>query len=205
MEVREGRGPVIPRHIQITIVLLLVAVFFSGVYILRLHHGTQENLRRAAESRPVDAPVAGHSQNITLAIAYDDDGVFRDQTVATVLPDEASARARDILQTLIAQYVSKPSPHPLGEGSAVNSVFLVNGKLAVVDLNQALADEHRSGIMVEDLTLLSLIETLSQNMPQLEQVKILIDGKERETLAGHADLKSAYSTAVVHQMVEQLQ
>lgn len=195
----------IPRHIQITITLLLVAVFTSGIYILRLRRGTQESLRRAADARPVDAPVAGKSQNITLAIAYDDDGVFRDKTVAAVLPDEASARAREILETLIAQYVSKPSPHPLGDGSAVNTVFLVNRTLAVVDLNQALVDEHRSGIMVEDLTLLSLIETLSQNMPQLERVRILVDGKERETLAGHADLKSAYSTSVVHQMVEQLQ
>lgn len=195
----------IPRHIQITITLLLVAVFTSGIYILRLHRGTQESLRRAADARPVDAPVAGKSQYITLAIAYDDDGVFRNKTDAAVLPDEASARAREILQTLIAQYVSKPSPHPLGDGSAVNRVFLVNRTLAVVDLNHALVDEHRSGIMVEDLTLLSLIETLSQNMPQLERVRILVDGKERETLAGHADLKSAYSTSVVHQMVEQLQ
>lgn len=194
----------IPRHIQITIALLLVAVFASGIYILRLHRRTQEDLRRAA-ARPVDAPVAGTPQDITLAIAYDDDGMFRDKTVSAVLPSQASARAREILEALIAQYVSLPSPHPLGAGSAVNNVFLVSPKLAVVDLNQAMADEHRSGIMVEDFTLLSLIETLSRNMPQLEQVKILVNGRERETLAGHADLSSTYSTAVVHQMVEQLQ
>jgi hypothetical protein len=196
---------VIPRHIQITIALLLVGVFASGIYILRLHRRTQENLRRAAEARPVDAPVAGTPQEITLAIAYDDDGAFRDKTVSAVLPSEASARAREILETLIAQYVSLPSPHPLGPGSAVNNVFVVNRNLAVVDLNQAMADEHRSGIMVEDFTLLSLIETLSQNMPEIKQVKILVNGRERETLAGHADLSDAYSTAVVHQMVEQLQ
>jgi hypothetical protein len=196
---------VIPRHIQITIALLLVGVFTSGIYILRLHHRTQEDLRRAAGARPVDAPVAGTRQDITLAIAYDDDAAFRDKTVSAVLPSEASARAREILETLIAQYVSLPSPHPLGPGSAVNNVFVVNRNLAVVDLNQAMADEHRSGIMVEDFTLLSLIETLSQNMPEIKQVKILVNGRERETLAGHADLSDAYSTAVVHQMVEQLQ
>lgn len=195
----------IPRHIQITIALLLVAVFTSGVYILRLHRRTQDSLRRAADAAPVGTPVAGQSHDITLCIAYDEDGVFRDKTVSAVLPDEASARAREILQTLIAQYVSQPSPHPLGEGSGINNVFLVNHKLAVIDLNRALVDEHRSGIMVEDFTLMSLIETLSQNVPQIEQVKILVNGKDRETLAGHADLRSTYSTAVVHRMVEQLQ
>jgi hypothetical protein len=121
------------------------------------------------------------------------------------LPSETSARAREVLDTLIAQYVSRPSPHPLAEGSAVNNVFLVNGRLAVVDLNRALADGHRSGIVVEDFTLISLIDTLATNFPQLEQVKLLVDGKERETLAGHADLKTTYSTAAIHEVVRQLQ
>jgi len=109
------------------------------------------------------------------------------------------------LETLIGEYTNKPSPHPLADGSAVNSVFLVNQKLAVIDLNQALADGHRSGIMVEDFTVMSLIDTLTASLPQVEQVKILVEGKERETLAGHADLRSTYSTATVHGLVQQLQ
>jgi hypothetical protein len=59
--------------------------------------------------------------------------------------------------------------------------------------------------MIEDFTLMSFIETLSANMPQIEQVKILVDGKERRTIAGHTDLLSTYSTAAVHRLVEQLQ
>jgi hypothetical protein len=84
-------------------------------------------------------------------------------------------------------------------------VFLVNGKLAVLDLNEDFVEGHRSGIMVEDFTLLSLIDTLAANSPGLEQVKFLVDGEERETLAGHADLKTIYNTAAVHKLVEQLQ
>ena len=45
----------------------------------------------------------------------------------------------------------------------------------------------------------------SFGIPQVEQVKILINGKERETLAGHADIKSTYSTAAIHKVVAQLQ
>ena len=110
-----------------------------------------------------------------------------------------------MLETLIGYYLSKPSPHELADGSGVNSVFMVNKKLAVIDLNQALAEGHRSGVMVEDFTLMSLIDTLATNLPQVEQVKILINGKERETLAGHADIKSTYSTAAIHKVVAQLQ
>ena len=195
----------IPRNVQITLILLLCAIFGSGIYILRLDRRTQDNLRRASDRRPIAPQVAGDSVPIKLTIAYDDDGVFRSRDASVVLPADPSARAREVLDTLIEQYVEKPSPHPLAEGSAVNNVFLVRGKLAVVDLNQALADGHRSGIMVEDFTVISLIDTLSANFPELEQVKILIDGKERETLAGHADLKSIYSTSAVHRIVGQLE
>jgi hypothetical protein len=196
---------VIPRNVQITLALLLTLVFASGVYILHLDRKTQDELQYASDSRPLGLPKAGTAQIITLAIAYDDDGVFRRRGASAVLTTEPSARAREVLETLIAQYLEKPSPHPLAPGSGVNRVYLVNQKLAVVDLNQALVDGHRSGIMVEDFTLMSFIETLSANMPQIEQVKILVNGKERRTIAGHTDLLSTYSTAAVHRLVEQLQ
>jgi hypothetical protein len=196
---------VIPRNVQITLLLLLASILITGVYILHLRRGTQESLRIASESRPVAPPVQGKRENIELTIAYDDDAVFRAREVTGALPAEPSARARAILETLIAEYVSRPSPHPLAPGSGVNGVFMVGRKLAVVDLNRAFAEEHRSGIMVEDFTLLSLIDTLAANFPELEHVKLLVDGKERDTLSGHADMKSTYDTLAVHQLVSQLQ
>ena len=195
----------IPRNVQITLILLLFAIFSSGIYILVLRRHSEEGLRRASDQRPVAAPVAGSNETLQLTIAYDEDGVFRTRDVSAVVPSEPSARAKSILEALIGYYLSKPSPHELADGSGVNSVFMVNQKLAVVDLNQALAEGHRSGIMVEDFTLISLIDTLATNLPQVEQVKILINGKERETLAGHADIHSTYSTATIHKVVAQLQ
>jgi hypothetical protein len=196
---------VIPRNVQITLVLLLLAIFGSGLYILLLHRSSEEGLRRASDPRPVEAPVVGPEETVKLTIAYDEDGVFRTREISAVVPSESSARAKSILEALIGYYLSKPSPHDLADGSAVNSVFMVNQKLAVVDLNQALVEGHRSGIMVEDFTLMSLIDTLATNLPQIEQVKILVNGKERETLAGHADIRSIYSVAAIHKIVAQLQ
>lgn len=195
----------IPRNVQITLVLLFLLVLVSGVYIVHLRRGTQDNLSAAAEDRLVAPPEMGKRESVKLTIAYDDDGVFRSRQIRGVLPTEPEARARAVLQLLIGQYVSRPSPHPLAPASAVKTVFLVKDKLAVLDLNEQFVDGHRSGVMVEDFTLLSLIDTLGSNFPNLEQVKFLVDGKERETLAGHADLKAIYNTAAVHRLVEQLQ
>ncbi len=195
----------IPRNVQITLVLLFLLVLVSGVYIVHLRRGTQDNLRAVTEGQADAPPEVGTREWVKLTIAYDDDGVFRSRQVTGVLPTEPEARARAVLQLLIGQYVSRPSPHPLSPSSAVKTVFLVKDKLAVLDLNEQFVDGHRSGVMVEDFTLLSLIDTLGSNFPNLEQVKFLVDGKERETLAGHADLKAIYNTAAVHRLVEQLQ
>ena len=77
--------------------------------------------------------------------------------------------------------------------------------VAVIDLNAAFADGHRSGVLVEDLTVASLIHTISANIPGVLRVKILVDGKERETLAGHADLTDFYDVTAVNQLTIQLQ
>ena len=84
-------------------------------------------------------------------------------------------------------------------------MYIVNGNLAIIDVNDAFADGHRSGILVEELTVLSLVETLAANQPGITRVKILIDGKEHETLAGHADLAEFYDVASVSRLVAQLQ
>jgi spore germination protein GerM len=87
----------------------------------------------------------------------------------------------------------------------VRSVFLIDPGVAVVDLNAAFADGHRSGVLVEELTVTSLIHTISANIPGILRVKILVDGKERDTLAGHADLSDFYDVTAVSQLSTQLQ
>ena len=94
-------------------------------------------------------------------------------------------------------------------------VIVVNGKVqsvggsnvpsgaAVIDLNATFADQHRSGILNEQLTVNSLVETLAANVPGINRVRILVDGNTRETLAGHADLSEFFDVNAVGQTVTQ--
>jgi len=77
---------------------------------------------------------------------------------------------------------STPGPGPVKAG----------GELAVIDLRSSFVNQHPSGVEVESLTLLSIVGTLHANLPQIEQVRFLVDGQPRETLAGHADLLRTY-------------
>jgi hypothetical protein len=67
-------------------------------------------------------------------------------------------------------------------------------QIAVINLDGSFVDHHPSGILVENLTLLSILGTLHANFPQIAQVRFLVDGHARETLAGHADLSRTYLT-----------
>ena len=65
-------------------------------------------------------------------------------------------------------------------------------QLAVVNLTANFSASHPSGIETETLTVLSICGTLHANLPRVTHVRFLVDGKQRPTLAGHADLTRTY-------------
>jgi hypothetical protein len=192
----------ISRPVQITIFLLLVGVLAGGIYMNRLKQ--REERRNQAISGPVAPPSAGTLSPVQLVIAYDDDGVLKNERQNIPLPTEPTARAKHLLRSLISFYAQKPSPHALPEGADVREVFILKDGLCVVDLNLKFAEGHRSGVMVEEMTIASLVASLGQNVPDVTRVKFLVDGKERETLAGHADLGMTYDVATVQTLMAEL-
>jgi len=67
--------------------------------------------------------------------------------------------------------------------------------LAVVNLTGKFAATHPSGIETEMLTVLSICGTLRSTLPRVTQVRFLVDGQQRATLAGHADLTRTFLTS----------
>ena len=194
----------IPRHFFIALSILLAAVLGMSLYAWRMR-GRAATPATSSDSGPVVAPIAGNTERVTLFVAYDDIGVLHAQSAQIPLPSVRQQRAEELLRALITLYLDKSSPHPLPPGSDIRSVYLVDPGLAVIDVNAAFADGHRSGILAEDLTVASLIHTLSANIPGILKVKILVEGKQRDTLAGHADLSNLFDVAAVNQLASQLQ
>ena len=189
----------IPRHFQITIALLLLAILVSGVLIIQLRHGEQARSETAGGLAPLP-PAQGKLEHIRILVAYDDDMALRWRDTEVFLPADRGLRARDVLRAVLAQYQQRPSPHPLSRASDIKDVYLISDDTLLVDTTAAFADDHPSGILLEQLTLASLMETLTANVPGVKRVKFVVDGKERETLAGHADLMSFYQASVVHEL-----
>jgi len=184
--------------------LLLAAVLVMGAYLYSLRRHEQARAQTLPDTRPISAPVTGPPSRVTLYVANDDPGAVRPEKVSIALPTDPAERGREILRALVGEYVKRPSAHELPASADIKDVFLVGGDTAVVDTTEAFAAGHPSGVLVETLTVASLVKTLTANLPGVTRVKILVDGKERETLAGHADLECFYDVVTVEQLLEQL-
>jgi sporulation and spore germination protein len=199
------RSEMIPRHLAIAVAILLAVVLGMTLYVWRMRKRATAVPVAATDTRPLAPPISGPTERVTLFVAHDEDETLHPQSAQIPLPSGRQQRAEEVLRALLALYLDKSSTHPLAPGADIRSVFLVDPGVAVIDLNSAFADGHRSGILVEELTIASLIHTISVNTPGILKVKILVDGKERETLSGHADLTDFYDVSAVNQLAIQLQ
>ena len=196
----------IPRHLQIMAAILVVVAVILGVYTFRLKHRAERKTPKVAlDALPVSAPVTGPTSTATLYVADDHTGLLTRTTVTIPLPADSSERTAQVLRNLLTLYQTTPSPHEIGDGADVKDVYFVKNGLVVVDFNSAFAEKHPSGILSEELTVASIVATLRANNPEIEKVKFLVEGKDRETLAGHADLETPVDAADFTQMVKDLQ
>lgn len=101
-----------------------------------------------------------------------------------------SDRIRQILLAL-AEGSHQGLSHSLPSSTMVRAVFLTSEGTAYVDLSSDILSTISPGIESECLSVYSLVESISINIPSVKRVKILVQGQEVETLEGHADLTEA--------------
>jgi hypothetical protein len=193
----------ISRKLQYMIALLVLAILGMGFYLVHLKRKA-ESISAGPVSQALTAPVTGPTEEMTLYLANDEENALRPITFSSPLPTDPGERGRLALHTLIARYLQKDSTHPLGAGAEVHDVYLLDSASAVVNLNAAFAETHRSGVEVEQLTVFSLVRTLKAQLPQLTRVRFLVDGKTRDTLAGHIDLTGWIDVAMVAEASKEL-
>jgi hypothetical protein len=219
----------IHKHQRIVFWCLVGCILLMATLLFLERQRGRDRILSLATQTPMDA-IAASAEPVTLDLANDSDGSISAQPREMALPVDSNARARALLDQLVAEYAQPGSAHPLPQGSAVAEVFLLplpvigysvnpsappledgspatspvaaatpgpqpatpGGELAVIDLRSSFVNQHPSGVGVESLTLLSIVGTLHANLPQIEQVRFLVDGQARETLAGHADLLRTY-------------
>ena len=207
----------IPRYQTVLFFILLAASIVMGTVLWQLRARAHERLLAGMETTPTQAPLVAPPEQATLYFANDADGSLMTEVLSLPLPPSPNARARAVLGKLLDLYAMPNATHPVpGGATSVSQVFLLPAteadtastppspnpkaldtgpQLAVVNLTGAFAASHPSGLETETLTVLSICATLHAILPRITQVRFMVDGQPRPTLAGHADLLRTYLTA----------
>ncbi|HEY4054489.1 MAG TPA: GerMN domain-containing protein [Terriglobales bacterium] len=194
----------IPRQLFIPTALLLLVAAGMSFYLWRLRTREVQRPQPSVVPQHVAPPSAGPVEQVTVWVAYDNPGRLGTQSISIPVSSGRQQRAEELLRGLLQLYAEKNSPHPLPAGAEIHNVFLVERGMAIVDVNAAFVDGQISGVLAEELTIASIVQTLAANIPGITRVKFLVEGKERESLAGHADISAFYDVEQVSGLAKQL-
>lgn len=109
-----------------------------------------------------------------------------------VQSDDPAQFGRSILETLIAGPEQGLAP-TLPKAVGLNALYITPDGTAYVDLTESVSTMHPGGSETELLTIYSIVNSLVLNVDGIKMVKILIDGRESDTLAGHVDLRLPFN------------
>jgi spore germination protein GerM len=144
----------------------------------------------AAASAPAET-APGATGHITATVYYgSEDG----QALVPVrrevpLAEGIVAQGRQILIAQLREAPEAPLVSVIPPGTTLRSFYVSERGDAFVDLSREVSSAHPGGSMTELLTVYAVVAAVTSNLPAIERVQILVDGKEVDTIAGHVDVR----------------
>ena len=170
-------------------VIALGALFATFMWTTRWNGRATTSTTASAATPPPAAP-AEPGRRIKARLFYIAAGGTKLTSVERDVAFGASAveQAREIISAQIAPVV-EPLVSAVPPGTTLRAVFITEGGEAYVDLSRDVVTAHPGGTINEMLSIYTLVNALTENLPAVTAVQVLVDGREVETLAGHVDLR----------------
>ena len=99
------------------------------------------------------------------------------------------AQARALVEAQLTAVAPDSLATTIPQGTKLLGVYLSERNEAFVDLDNTVRTKHPGGSMNELFTVFTIVNAVATNLPDVQQVQLLIDGHEVDTLAGHVDLR----------------
>lgn len=142
-----------------------------------------------AQPAPTSAPVAVPRINATLFFASEDGMGLVGHELEIPLAQGTVAQARALVEAQLTVAPPPPLVSTVPEGTKVLGVYVSERNEAFVDLDSTVRTKHPGGSLNELFTVYTIVNAITTNLPDVQQVQLLIDGHEVDTLAGHVDLR----------------
>lgn len=177
------------RILAVVLAAMCAAALVIGIVLYRgMPRRTSAAGSASVPSTPATATQDGRKIKARLFFVSDDGTRLTSVEREVPYADPTEAQARRILEAQFAP-VSAPLVSAIPAGTAVRAVFLTPQGTAFVDLSPEIAAQHPGGSLNELLTVYTIVQALTTNLPAVTSVQVLVDGKEVDTLAGHLDMK----------------
>jgi len=179
------------RRVAIAGTIAVMIVFAAVVFFAKQGLPT---FGRSAAANPAAAAAPGvpatPGRKIKARLFYvGDDGTRLTSVERDVAYGEGTdEQAREIVAAQVAPVV-EPLVSAIPPGTTLRAVFITKSGDAYVDLSREARTSHPGGTVNELLTVYTIVNALTANLPAVTAVQVLIDGKEVDTLSGHVDLR----------------
>mgnify|MGYP002641291584 CR=1 FL=1 len=179
------------RKLSIGLILTIVVAALASLYFFdiagSLRQGTESEsdtiFEEAAE--PLYAPTDPEIEARLFFPGNSNDVLLRTRDVTIFASEVLENRIRQIVERLIQGADDPDLFGSLPPDTRLNEVFVADNGLVYLDFNSAISDNHPGGVAPEQATIFSIVNSLTYNLEEIDSVKILIGGTEKETLAGH--------------------
>ena len=173
------------RRAKAYLVAVLIAFVGVGWALVRLLSPPP-----AAPAAEITATAPAETAHITATLYYgSSDGralvpVRRDVPAATGVVDQGR-------QILAVQFQDAPQPYVqvVPKGTKLRAFYVTDRGDAFVDLSGDVASAHPGGSLTELLTVYAIVNAITTNLPAIQRVQLLVEGKEVDTIAGHVDIR----------------
>jgi spore germination protein GerM len=140
-------------------------------------------------SRPPGRPLVASARvsEVTLLFgSQDSDGLVPESRRVSAAASPLG-RARTALEELF-QGSRRGYLATVPEGTRLHEVYQDPGRVVYVDVSRDIQSRHEGGTSEELRTVYSIVGTVLANVPEATGVRILIDGRQQATLAGHVNI-----------------
>ena len=139
-----------------------------------------------AESAAPEGP--GRKIKAQLFYVSEDGSALASVEREVAFAERPAEQARAIIEAQIAP-VTEPFVSAVPRGTTLRALFVTPEGEAFVDFSPELTRAHPGGSLMELLTIYTIVDALTVNLPAITAVQVLVEGKEVDTLAGHVDLR----------------
>lgn len=94
-------------------------------------------------------------------------------------------------QILLTELQAAPAPYikVIPEGTTLRAFYVTDRGDAFVDLGPEIVRAHPGGSLNELLTVYAIVNAVTANLPAVQRVQLLVDGREVDAIAGHVDIR----------------